>query len=53
MDNEKVAHDIAIALLQASLTGKGPFTATSSFEAAKEYLAYYKQALNSLSEENM
>ena len=51
MDKNQQAHDIAIALLQCAHSHDAKITGVQAFEAAKEYLAYYKQALNSLSEE--
>lgn len=50
-DKEKRAHDIAIALLQCVYTGTTEITASTAFEAAKTYLVYYKNALNSLEED--
>ena len=51
MDKHQQAHDIAIALLQCVHSHDEKITGAQAFEAAKEYLVYYRQALNSLSEE--
>ena len=53
MDKEQKAHDIAIALLQCAHHNDEEISGTQAFEAAKEYLVYYRQALNSLSEEEL